>query len=245
MLNAAVVEKLKGNLVQADEYLQRALEIQARNRSWPEGYDIAGTYFNRAEMAVERGDLALAEEMHGRALAILDKLSPGSIVVSDSLDDLGTVALKRGELTRAREALFRRALTIRGKVAPGSTRMGLSVNHLGQVYYREGHLAIAAEHFCRATEIFDQQRRKLGETTEERSSFGGMIEQYYQDCTAALIKLGRTKEAFHALERSRARSFLDLLAKRDVQLTKLPPSSPGTGNEPMPNMTGFKRPSLT
>ncbi|HEX4963493.1 MAG TPA: CHAT domain-containing protein [Thermoanaerobaculia bacterium] len=220
-LNLAAIEKLRGNLVKADEYLQGALEIQARNRRWPEGYDIAGTCFNRAQMAIERGDLALAERMHSRALTILEKQSPGSLVVSDSLDDLGTVAFERGHLSKARN-LFRRALAIREKLAPGSARVGLSINHLGLIDRREGNLARAAEHFCRATEIFDQQRKMLGGTPEEKSAFGGSVEPYYQDCVAALIELGRLEEAFGALERGRARSFLDLLAEREMHLAELP-----------------------
>jgi CHAT domain-containing protein len=38
-----------------------------------------------------------------------------------------------------------------------------------------------------------------------------------------LIQLGRADEAFHALERGRARSFLHLLAERDLRFSDLPP----------------------
>lgn len=221
LLNLAVIERLAGNLAKADEFLQSALEIQ--ERVMPETPDISEIYLHRATLAFERGDLALAEQMHGRALAILEKHSPESLSVSDSLDGLGTVAFERGDLTKAR-ALFGRALDIRKKVAPGSTQVGQSLNHLGHVDRREGRLAIAAEHFCRATDAFDQQRKKLGGTMEGRAAFGGTTAEPYHDCLVALIDLGQLKDAFRVLERGRARSFLDLLAERDLRWTAdLPP----------------------
>ncbi len=216
LYNLAVVEQRKENLAKADEYLQRALEILERSST--ESWDVAGIYSDRGTIAIKRGNLALAEELHGRALAILEKQSPGSLLVSDILKGLGTIALKRGNLTKAEE-LFRRALALREKIAPGSTAVGLSLNDLGQVYRREGRNEIAAEHFCRATDVFDQQRKRLGGTTEGRSAFGEATAEHYHECLAALLDIGRPAEAFRALERGRARSFLDLLAERDLRWT--------------------------
>ena len=219
LYHLAAIEKLKGNWAKADEYLQRILEIQERIS--PEGYEMASVCSHRADVAVERGNLVLAEEFQVRALAIMEKQSSGSLFVSDSLERLGTIALKRGDLRKAEE-LFRRALTIREELAPGSTRGGLSLNNLGLVYRQAGNLSLAAEHFCRATEAFDRQRAKLGNLTEGSSTFGGTTAEYYQDCVTAQVALGRPEKAFWALERGRARSFLDLLAKRDMRLTELP-----------------------
>jgi CHAT domain-containing protein/Flp pilus assembly protein TadD len=217
----SAIEKLKGNLAKADEPLQRVQEIQ--DEIMPESQLTTETCFHRATLAVERGDLILAEEMHGRALAILEKLAPEGLSASDHVEGLGTIAFERGDLTKARE-LFQRALVIREKMAPGSTRVGLSLNQLGRIDRREGHLARAAEHFCHATEAFDQQRKKLGGTMEGRAAFGGTTAEPYHDCLAALIDLGHLKDAFRVLERGHARSFLDLLAERDLRWTAdLPP----------------------
>jgi len=225
LYNLAAIEKRKGNLAQAEEHLARILKIQ--DSTWPGQFDITETCFQRALIALERGDLALAEEMHGRALAILEKQSPGGIRASDNLEGLGTVALQRGDLKKAEE-LFRRSLAILEKIAPGSTRMGVSLNHLGQVYRRTGRRELAAEQLCRATEAFDLQRKKLGGTTEEKLAFGGTMTEPYRDCLAALADTGRPEEAFLALERGRARSFLDLLAERDLNWTAaLPPELEG------------------
>lgn len=216
LANLGVSERRKGNLPKADEYLQRALAIH--DGSSPESFGATQMRIERAVVAVERGDLALAEELYGRALAIFEKQSPGSLRASDILEGLGTIAFERGDLTKAEE-LFRLTLAIREKLAPSSTRMGLSLNHLGHVYRERGRLAIAAEHFCRATEAFDQQRKKLGGTIEERAAFGGSTAEPYRDCLGALVDLGRVEEAFRILEQGRARSFLDLLAERDLRWT--------------------------
>jgi len=221
LYNLAEVEISKGNLAKADEYLQRLLKIQ--DSLSPEGFETASTYLYRAIIAVKRGDLVLAEELHGRSLTILDKQLPGSVRVSDNLESLGIIAFKRGDLTKAEE-LFRRSLAVREKIAPGSTRLGLSLNHLGQVYRRAGRQELAAKYFCRATEAFDRQRQRLGGTTEARFAFGGTMTEHYRDCLSALVNIGQLEKAFLALERGRARSFLDLLAERDLKWTAtLPP----------------------
>ena len=216
LYNLSALARRTGNLAKADEYLQRIFEIQ--NRISPESHDTAMACSFRALIAVERGDLVLAQDMHSRALAIFERQSPGSLIVSDTLEGLGTIALEREDLGRARE-FFQNALAIREKLAPGSTLVGQSLNHLGHVDRRAGRLTLAAERFCRATEVFDQQRKKLGGTTEGRAAFGGTTAEPYHDCLAALIDIGRPEEAFRTLERGRARSFLDLLAERDLRWT--------------------------
>ncbi len=214
-------QRRKGDLAKADDSLRRALEIFDQRSA--ESGTTAMMRIERATIAVERGDLALAEELYGRALAFLEKQQQGSLSVADSLGGLGTIALARGDLPKAEE-LFRRALATREKVAPGSAPVGLSLNDLGQVYRRSGGREKAADHFCRATEVFDQQRKKLGGTAEERSAFGSTTAESYRDCLGALVDVGQPERAFQVLERGRARSFLDLLAERDLTWTAdLPP----------------------
>lgn len=221
LANLGIVARRQGDLAKADELFRRALAIHDVNQ--PESIGATMMRIERAIAAVERGDLSLAEELYRRTLSTLEKQFPGSIQVSDSLEGLGDVAFQRGSLIEARE-LFERSLSIRERMAPGSTRVGLSLNRLGQVDRREARLPLAAEHFCRATEAFDRQRKKLGGTTEGKLAFGTTMAEPYRDCLGALVDVGRPEEAFLALERGRARSFLDLLAERDLKWTAaLPP----------------------
>lgn len=214
--NLHTIERRKGNLAKADEYLRSALEIYDRRS--PESRNATDARIQRARIAVERGDLALAEELYGRALSLLEKTSPGALEVSGGLEGLGVVAFERGNLTKAEE-LFRRALAMHEKMAPGSIRHGRLLNALGRVHHRAGRLAMAAESFCRAIDVLDQQRTKLGGSMEGKSAFGGTTTEHYRDCLAALVDNRRPEEAFRVLERGRARSFLDLLAERDLRST--------------------------
>jgi CHAT domain-containing protein/Tfp pilus assembly protein PilF len=221
--NLGNLERSRGNLAMADEYLRRALAIQEEEKISPERRNATLARLGLAAVAVDRGDLALAEELYGRALSLLEEKFPGTKEVSVSLEGLGEIAFRRGELAKAEE-LFRRALAILEKIAPGSMQLGTLLNELGQVHRRAGRLAMATEHFCRATEALDQQRGKLGGTMETRAAFGGTAAELYRDCLAALVDNGRPEEAFRILERGRARSFLDLLAQRELSwMTDLPP----------------------
>lgn len=221
--NLGRLEWRRGNLAKADEYLRHALAIQEEERISPERSNATAARLGLAAVAVDRGDLVLAEELYGRTLSLLEEKFSGTKEVSVSLEGLGRIAFRRGELTKAEE-LLRRALAILEKIAPGSMQLGTLLNELGQVHRRAGRPAMATEHFCRATEALDQQRRKLGGTMEERAAFGGTAAELYRDCLTALVDNGRPEEAFHILERGRARSFLDLLAERDLSWTAdLPP----------------------
>jgi CHAT domain-containing protein/Tfp pilus assembly protein PilF len=221
--NLGILEWRRGNLAKADEYLRSALAIQEKERSSSERRNATAARLGLAAVAVDRGDLALAEELYGRELSLLEEKFPGTKEVSVSLEGLGGIAFRRGELTKAEE-LFRRAQAILEKIAPGSMQLGTLLNELGQVHRRAGRPAIATEHFCRAIAALDQQRTKLGGTMEERAAFGGRVAELYRDCLAALVDTGRPEEAFRVLERGRARSFLDLLAQRELSwMTDLPP----------------------
>src|SRR5262249_4004559 len=60
------------------------------------------------------------------------------------------------------------------------------------------------------------QRTRLGGTDEARSQFGARYAAYYRETIDRLVAGGRAAEAFQVLERFRARSFLSLLAEREL-----------------------------
>src|SRR5262249_9370749 len=66
---------------------------------------------------VERGHLGAAREVWRAALALFEKLAPGSLDVGASLNNLGHVAGQQGDLAEAKDYL-QRALAIREKLAP-------------------------------------------------------------------------------------------------------------------------------
>ncbi len=56
--------------------------------------------------------------------------------------------------------------------------------------------------------------------SEEQQSLRAQFADLYRQLISPRVELGRGEEAFHALERSRARSFLALLASRDLSFAR-------------------------
>ena len=78
---------------------QVAAPPQVTSAAPPDGesLDLATKLENQGKEALNRGDLAKAEEYHQRALTTREKLSPGSLEVASSLNNLGLVAYSRGD----------------------------------------------------------------------------------------------------------------------------------------------------
>jgi len=102
--------------------------------------------------ALSRGDLATAEDCYQQALAMREKLAPGSLDVAESFNDLGNVAYSRGDLARA-AGYYQRALAIRENLVPTSIDAATSLNSLGLIAGSRGDLANAERYYKRALAI--------------------------------------------------------------------------------------------
>ncbi len=202
----------RGNLERAEEYLRRALSLEEKLE--PEGLAFARGLKNLGVVALRRQDCATAETHLQRAFAIQQRLSPGSLSDAQTLEALGDIGLECGDLAEA-EARYRQALAIREKLAPGTA--GASLHSLGLTLRRQGHPLDAMEALCRAIDVSETPwERSDRKETQEASLF--------TDCLAARVELGQVAEAFHVLERGRARAFLKQLAERDLLFAaNLPP----------------------
>ncbi|HBL31392.1 MAG TPA: hypothetical protein DD490_31585 [Acidobacteria bacterium] len=211
----------RGDFAAARMHLQTSLELAAKVA--PGSLDEAESAERVGRLEIDsRGDLVRAERLLRQALAIYEDKAPVSLNHAEILRDLGEAVALRGGFAEAL-ALLRRSLELQQKLAPGATDEAVALHLLGRTERLAGHDAEATEHFCRATIVLDHQRTRLGGTQEGRSFFEASIGEHYFACLDGLIGLGRTTEAFHALERGRARSFLALLAERDLRLADLPP----------------------
>ena len=83
-------------------------------------------------VATEQGALEVAKARYGQALAIQERLAPGSLEVAASLDNLGLVAAEQGDREAAAD-LYKRALAIREHWAPDSLAVAASFNNLGNL----------------------------------------------------------------------------------------------------------------
>lgn len=212
---------LQGDFTAARDYLRRAQEIEERLE--PDSLSAANGLVDLAHLEVmSGGDLAAAEDLLRRALAIFERDASESVETAVVLRNLGEVVGRRG---RGEEglALRRRALDLQSRLAPGSTEQAATLHSLGQAERQAGRKEEGIRDLCRAVDVLDRQRARLGGTLEERTSFEATLGQYYHACLEGRIEAGQAAEAFHVLERGRARSFLSLLAERDLLFSDLPP----------------------
>ncbi len=82
-----------------------------------------------------------------------------------------------------------------------------------------GEDSLAVDTFSKAIEILEGVREKLQIESQKRSYASGSY-RIYESIVLALHRLGRYEEAFNYIERSRARSFLDLLGEGNVKVGK-------------------------
>ncbi|HYO12120.1 MAG TPA: CHAT domain-containing protein [Thermoanaerobaculia bacterium] len=194
----------RGDLEKAEGYFHRAMSLA--EKVTPEGPALASPLDDLGDVALRRRDCATAEAFFQRALAIRQRLNPDSLEVSHSLKHLGDLDLECGDLAGA-EDHFRQALAIRERLAPGAIGHAMVLYGLGEVHRRRGRALPAEELTCQAAEISEQL--SFGRT-------GGYDEQLFSGCLRARVEIGRIEEAFHVLERGRARAFLEQLTERDL-----------------------------
>jgi CHAT domain-containing protein/Tfp pilus assembly protein PilF len=211
--NLGIVADDRGDLAAEEDFYRKALAIYEKLASG--SLDVAMSLNNLGDVAIDRGDLAAAEDFYRKALATREKLAPGSLDVADSLNDLGHIANRRADLSAA-EALYRKALAIYERLSPGSTLEAAAFHDLGTISRKIGRRADAADFFRRAIAALESQKRKLGGSEEVKAGFAAKYNDYYRDYIEVLLELNQTGEAFHTLERSRARSLLSMLAERDL-----------------------------
>ena len=166
-------------------------------------------------------DLDRAEEALRRARHLLDEIKPLGLFQAEVLSDWSRLAAARNRPEEALE-LIRQALEIRGKLTPGNIGEAADLRWLGQLEWRLGRLAEGAEHQCRAADIVDDVRNRLDGRESLRSQFLASHGEYYAGCISARFHQDRQREAFHLLERGRARSLLDLMATRPLEPPELP-----------------------
>ncbi len=211
----------RGDFTAARPLLERARRIVEELA--PGTAYVAEALLHLARLEAESGgDLAAAEAFLRQALAILEQVAPESQETATALRSLGEIAARRGRLSAAL-TLHGRALAHQRRLAPGSTEEAAALHFLGRTERRAGRQREGIGHLCQAVDALDRQRSRLGGTPEERTAFEATLGDYFHACLEGRIESGQPAAAFHVLERGRARSFLALLAQRDLRLSGQPP----------------------
>jgi CHAT domain-containing protein/Flp pilus assembly protein TadD len=111
--NMAMVAMRRGNFVLAERLLDQADRIDRNNssRTFPPRPDSSMALENHGIVALERGDLSRAEDLHLRALALAMQEAPDGVGAGGIMQNLGLIAQDRGDLAAA-ESWFARAFAI-------------------------------------------------------------------------------------------------------------------------------------
>jgi CHAT domain-containing protein/Tfp pilus assembly protein PilF len=203
----------RGDLATAADFIQRALRIW--RKASPEGYGMAEGLDDLGIVARMRGDLKEAWKLHSRALQVREQLPNRFDGVAFTLDRLGAVAAARGDLVLALD-LYQRAHEIYQRSAPGTLREALLLQEIGLVYRRMRRLDRAEHFLSQAVDAMESQAERLGDSHDLQATFRASHEEIFRNAIEVALARGHTAEAFYLMERSRARSFLALLAERDL-----------------------------
>ena len=203
----------QGDLEQAWNYSVRALSLQEQVA--PDNIASATYLNNIALIALDRGDLVAASSHAARALETYQRLAPDSLKMAATLLNLGQIAVQRGDLDAAWQ-YHHQALEIRARLAPDSLELADSLNLVAHLHRKRGLKQDAAIHFERSITALEHQVGKLGVTHHRQGSFRTQHERFYRDFITHLLDSRSFELAFDVLERFRARSFLAMLAERDL-----------------------------
>jgi len=210
----------QGDLPAAKDYYRRSLTI--KERLAPDSLDVAASLYNLGAVASLQGDLQAAQDYNTRALSIRERLAPNSLDVAASLNSLGTIAWQRGDPAGAQDYHIR-ALTIQERVAPSSLDKSETLTNLGQTFLRQQRPAQALPYLEQAVQILEQQRSVI-HSLEARALLLAQHITRYAALIQCYLALQQPEHAFATLERSRARSLLELLAERQLDFTAEAPS---------------------
>jgi CHAT domain-containing protein len=204
----------RGDLPTAHDYHRRALAI--RERLAPDSLDVAVSLNNLGAIAYYRNDLQAAQDYARRSLAIRERLAPRSVDVAVSLDNLGKIAQMRGDLQTAHD-YHRRSLVILEQLAPQSLELALNLTSLGELAFSARRFSDARPLFDRAVSIIGAQRRGIS-SSAARSLLSARYQLPYTGLLQTHLALEDLPAAFATFERARARSLVELLAERSLDL---------------------------
>ncbi|MBP7867740.1 MAG: tetratricopeptide repeat protein [Acidobacteria bacterium] len=204
----------RGDLAAAREFHLKALAM--KERLVPETLDMAESLNDLADLAAAQGDPASAGDLYRKALALKERHAPDSLDMALTLDGLGQVLRSQGDLGAARETLHR-AVTLQERLAPGSRDLADSLRSLARVERAAGSLSLAADLMARAVDTLEAQRSRVGGASA-KTAFSAVTGDFYTDLIAARLDTKQPRLALETLERSRARTLLEMVSSRYVDL---------------------------
>jgi CHAT domain-containing protein/tetratricopeptide (TPR) repeat protein len=207
----------QGDAAKAEQYQKRALTI--REQSAPGTVAVALTLGSLGEIARIRHDFVRAEGYYRQAIEAAAKANAPEQERAQLLTGEANVLRDQGEYHQTEE-LYRRALEIVAKSNPGSMDHAELLAELAGTLQHQEQTQGASELYREALTIIEKQALHLGGVVEDRSRYRATNIRYYQGYADVLLQQGRREQAFEVIERSRARTLLELLSTGHINIGK-------------------------
>lgn len=209
--NLGLMQRDRGKVERSLEHFDRAKQIDEQlNSRWGLGYDhrnIGISLMKLGRHADARMNFESAER-YSAAIKNVDNWVK-------ALLELGHVHRETGGHGTAID-YYQRAYELSKRHHMKEVLWRAAAGH-GAVLRLTGRKSEAVAHYREAVDIVESMRAAL-KIEEFRNSFQTKTQDLYRDMIILLIELGRTGEAFNYLERSRSRSFIDLLANQKLAI---------------------------
>jgi CHAT domain-containing protein len=215
LVNLADAKANGGDLTQSEDFYRSALKLIEELA--PDSVDLASTLDNLGEIERRRGNIPQAEEHFRRAFQIEEKVAPDSTQMAETLSHLVALELARVDRAKAEE-YERRELAIRSKLAPETADYAAALATLAGILHEKQQAEEASRLYNEAIDVLDHQLTRLGGSAEVRADFRAKRADYYSEYADLLVEQNKPTLAFDVLERSRARTLLEMLAGAHVDI---------------------------
>ncbi|MCH9650077.1 MAG: CHAT domain-containing protein [Deltaproteobacteria bacterium] len=202
-----------GDFPLAQSYLHRDLELQERIA--PRSLSIADTLESLGLLSSDLEEPEAAKAYHLRALDIRQEAVPGGLPEAHSLRNLGILALEDGDLDEARK-LQADALEIYRELVPESEEAAETWLELAKIARASKAPQGIRQLTERALGAMEEVSYRIGKSQMSRLRFRGKKKTFFDQAVLLLLQSDSPREAFHVLERSRSRTFLEMLAEREL-----------------------------
>ncbi|HXU46972.1 MAG TPA: CHAT domain-containing protein [Thermoanaerobaculia bacterium] len=202
----------QGAVGRAAGYAERGLAIHRKVA--PGTPILAYDLLSLAAIAERRRDPAAARARVAEAAALADRLPEGLDTASVLARSAG-FEMRSGDLDAAERHVMR-SLEIHERLAPGTDYHVEALAVRAEIERRRGRLRDAARTSARALDVLETTVGRLGGSDLDRTRVRAQFAALYRGAIDLALVEGRPEEAFHTLERFRARSLLDLIAERDL-----------------------------
>lgn len=176
---------------------------------------VASITGNLATAYLDLKNLAEAKAQSLQALTLFEQLGDKH-GIANTLHSLGVIA-ERAKKPAESIAYYEKAAV----VAQASGNRGYEatiLNDLGQAEMKVGRLPAAAKHLSRAVSLVETIRSNFGGYADSKSSYLESRIATYHNYLNVLVRQKRNVEAFELIQKTKARSLLDLLSAGRVDL---------------------------